>query len=277
MITRNPIRWPDGARVAVWVIPNIEHFEFETPLTGFGSAVGKVPDVRNYSWKDYGNRVGLWRIMRILDKYDIKATVALNAAVCDHYPVIIEQCKQRDWEFMGHGITNSKSLIDLPEAEEREVIRTTIRKITDAVDRRPEGWLSPALAETFNTPDILAEEGIIYLCDWCNDDQPYPMKVRKGSLVSIPYSIEINDMQVFINYHLTTEEYCQMIKDQFDVLYEEGATNGQVMAIAVHPFLTGLPYRIGYLDRALQYIKGHKDVWFATGSEITSWYLEHSP
>ncbi len=274
IIKRDKIKWPKQARVAVWIIPNIEHFEFDAPTSGFGKATGKVPDVRNYAWKDYGNRVGIWRIMDVLDKYGIKATVALNAAVCDHYPIIIEEGKKREWEFMGHGITNSKLLMDLSEAEERQLISEALNKITEAAGTPPRGWLGPGLVETLNTPDILAEQGIEYLCDWCNDDQPYPMKVNKGTLISMPYSIELNDMPAFLDYHLTADEFLKMIKDQFDVLYEEGEDNGRVMAISIHPFLTGLPFRKKYLDEALRYITGHKDIWFATGSEIVDWYKE---
>jgi peptidoglycan/xylan/chitin deacetylase (PgdA/CDA1 family) len=254
---------------------NIEHFEIDIPSTGFGPAVGQVPDVRNYAWRDYGMRVGIWRVMDILAKYGIRATVALNASVCEHYPVIIEEAKRRGWEFMGHGITNSKLLLNLPEDEERKVIKTTVQVIENAVGKRPEGWLSPALTETFNTLDILAEEGIRYVCDWCNDDQPYPMRVKKGTLISIPYSIEVNDLPVFLGYHLASEQFCQIMKDQFDVLYQEGANSGRVMAIALHPFLIGQPFRSKYLDSALQHIASHPNVWFTTGSEIASWYYEH--
>ena len=275
IIGRNVIEWPNKARLAVWVILNIEHFEIDIPSTGFGPAVGQVPDVRNYAWRDYGMRVGIWRVMDILAKYGIRATAALNSSVCEHYPMIIEEAKRRGWEFMGHGITNSKLLLNLPEDEERKVIKTTVQVIENAVGKRPEGWLSPALTETFNTLDILAEEGIRYVCDWCNDDQPYPMRVKKGTLISIPYSIEVNDLPVFLSYHLASEQFCQIMKDQFDVLYQEGASSGRVMAIALHPFLIGQPFRSKYLDSALQHIASHPNVWFTTGSEIAGWYYEH--
>ena len=275
IMNRRAIEWPNKARLAVWVILNIEHFEIDIPSTGFGPAVGQVPDVRNYAWRDYGMRVGIWRVMDILAKYGIRATAALNSSVCEHYPVIIEEAKRRGWEFMGHGITNSKLLLNLPEDEERKVIKTTVQVIENAVGKRPEGWLSPALTETFNTLDILAEEGIRYVCDWCNDDQPYPMRVKKGTLISIPYSIEVNDLPVFLSYHLASEQFCQIMKDQFDVLYQEGASSGRVMAIALHPFLIGQPFRSKYLDSALQHIASHPNVWFTTGSEIAGWYYEH--
>ncbi len=275
IINRRAIEWPNKGRLAVWVIMNIEHFEIDIPSSGFGPAVGQVPDVRNYAWRDYGVRVGIWRVMDILDHYEMRASVALNSSVCEHYPLIIEEGKRRRWEFMGHGITNSKLLVNLPEDEERKVIRATIQDIGDAVGRRPEGWLSPALSETFNTLDILAEEGIRYVCDWCNDDQPYPMRVKQGTLISIPYSVEVNDLPVFLSYHFSPDQFCQIIKDQFDVLYQEGTRNGRVMAIALHPFLMGQPFRSKYLDSALQYIVNHPHVWVATGSEIANWYYEH--
>ncbi len=275
IITRKPFKLPREAKVAVWVIPNIEHFDIGLPGFAAGTGPGIVPDVRNYAVRDYGNRIGIWRIMDVLDKHNIKATVALNSAVCEHYPVIIEEGKKRGWEFMGHGITNSITLAGLSEAEERQVITSTLDTIAQAVGNRPMGWLGPGLTETFNTPDILAEEGIRYLCDWCNDDQPYPMKVSKGSLISIPYSHDINDIPVFINQHLTPEQFYEIIKDQFDTLYQEGVSQARIMAIALHPFLIGAPFRIGWLDKALQYIKSHKDVWFATGWEIANWYYDN--
>jgi allantoinase len=274
IIKRKPLKWPNGARVAVWVIPNIEHFEFDLPGTSL-FPLNVVPDVLNYGWRDYSVRVGVWRLMEALDRYGIRATVALNAAVCEHYPIIIEEGKKRNWEFMGHGMTNSQFLAGLSEEEERKVIRETIRTITAHVGKAPQGWLGPALAETFLTPDLLAEEGIRYVCDWCNDDQPYAMKVRAGQLLSVPYSIELNDIPFFIGKGNSGADFLQAIKDQFDVLYEEGKTNGRVMAIALHPFIIGVPYRHKYFVEALEYICRHKEVWLATGSEIANWYYDH--
>lgn len=274
IIKRKPLSWPNGARVAVWIIPNIEHFEFELPGTAL-FPLNLVPDVLNYAWRDYAVRVGIWRLMDTLDQYGVRATVALNAAVCEHYPSIIEEGKKRNWEFMGHGMTNSQLLAGLPEEEERKVIRQTIHTITKSVGKAPEGWLGPALAETFITPDLLAEEGIRYLCDWCNDDQPYAMKVRTGQLLSVPYSIELNDIPFFLGRGSSGADFLQAITDQFDVLYEEGKTNGRVMAIALHPFIISVPHRHKYFAQALDYICRHREVWLATGSEIAHWYYDH--
>jgi peptidoglycan/xylan/chitin deacetylase (PgdA/CDA1 family) len=213
--------------------------------------------------------------MDLLDKYGLRGTVALNAAVCEKYPLIIEEGKKRNWEFMGHAMTNSKLLTGLSEEDERQVIRQTVETITKSTGSAPRGWLGPALAETFSTPDILAENGITYLCDWCNDDQPYPMKVKKGKLISVPYTLELNDIPFFLANKGTAEGYMQAIKDQFDVLYEEGKTHGRVMAIAIHPFIVSVPYRHKYFERALDYVCRQKDVWLTTGAEIANWYYEN--
>lgn len=274
IIKRKPIKWPNGARVAVWVIPNIEHYEFDIPGIGM-QPFNIVPDVINYAWRDYAPRVGVWRLMDTLDKYGMRGTVALNSAVCDRYPIIIEEGKKRNWEFMGHGITNSRLLNNLSEDEERKVIRETVQTITKAVGKAPEGWLGPALAETFITPDLLAEEGIRYLCDWCNDDQPYPMRVERGKLISVPYSVEINDIPFFIGKGNSGADFMQAIIDQFDVLYEEGKNNGRVMAIAVHPFIISVPFRHKYFVQALEYIARQKEVWLTTGGEIANWYYDN--
>ncbi len=274
IIKRQPLRWPHGARVAVWIIPNIEHFAFDLPGTSL-FPLNVVPDVLNYGWREYGVRVGVWRLMEALDHYGLRATVALNAAVCEHYPIIIEEGNKRNWEFMGHGMTNSQLLAGLTEEAERNMIRDTIHTLTRSVGKAPEGWLGPALAETLITPDLLAEEGILYLCDWCNDDQPYGMHVKTGQLLSMPYSVELNDIPFFLGKGNSGADFLQAIKDQFDVLYEEGKTQGRVMAIALHPFLISVPHRHKYFVQALDYICRHKEVWLATGSEIAHWYADH--
>ena len=269
---------PNGARVAVWVVPNIEHFHFDKPstsLTNFSTRFS--PDVLNYSWRDYGARVGTFRLMDLMDKYAIKGTAALNSEACDRNPQIIEAGRQLGWEWMGHGANNSTLLAGLDEADERAMIANVLGRIEQATGTRPRGWLSPVLTETFNTPDILAEQGVDYVADWVNDDQPYPMRVRAGSLYSIPYSMEINDIPAFIEHHMTGEEFAQMIMDQFDVLYEEGAETGRIMSIGLHTFLVGHPHRSKHLERAFRHITSRSDVWLATGSEIIDHYKRALP
>ncbi|HZU07927.1 MAG TPA: polysaccharide deacetylase family protein [Chloroflexota bacterium] len=273
IVTRPPLRWPNDARVAVWVIPNIEHFHIDRPGTALRpESAQQAPDVYNFAWRDYGLRVGIWRLMAILDKYGVRATVALNAEVCDHYPLIVQEGVKRGWEFMGHGLTNSQRLAGLSEAEEREVIARTLARIEQAVGRRPRGWLGPGLAETWRTPDLLAEAGIEYVGDWCADDQPFPMRVARGELIAMPYTVELNDIPLFLHHHFTGQQFYEAIRDQFDVLYQEGRESGRVMAIALHPFITGVPHRAKYLDQALAYVTGHRHVWLATGSEILDAY-----
>ena len=254
------ITWPNGARVAVWVIPNVEHFHLE-----IGSP---APDVRNFSRRDYGNRVGLWRLMDVLTKHKIRGTVALNAEIGVYYPRIMQAMIDLDWELMGHGLTNSRIMSGLEIDAERKLILDT-RKVIEDWGRKMHGWLGPGLTETFNTPDLLKECGVEYVADWVNDDLPYRFN---NGLYSIPYSIELNDMPLFNNPSISIEDFKRRICDSFDVLYAEGATNGRVMGIALHPFLIGAAHRIKYLDEALQYIAGHDKVWFATGDEIIRAY-----
>jgi allantoinase len=276
IVDRPPLRWPNGARVALWVIPNIEHFLFDRPSTSISGATAHLkPDVLNYSWRDYGVRVGIWRMMEIMERYGIRGTVALNSEVCNEYPRIIEGGNALGWEWMGHGATNSILLPELAEAEERALIRQVVSTIARGVGKAPRGWLSPALSESVHTLDILAENGIEYVGNWVNDDQPYPMRVKKGAMFSLPYSSEINDIPALLGLHQSPEGFGQMICDQFDVLYEDGAKTGRVMSICLHPFLIGHPHRSKYFAKALAHITSRQEVWLATGSEIIDWYKKN--
>jgi allantoinase len=274
-LSRRPVlALPNNARLAVWIILNIEYHEFDGQGVGISPSV-VLPDVLNFGWRDYGIRTGIWRMMELLDKYGLRGTVALNAKVCEFHPEIIEEARKRNWAFMGHGITNSQSLAGLSEEAERGLIAATLEAIKKSVGTAPRGWLGPGLAETVRTPDLLAEAGISYLCDWCNDDQPYPMRVKRGRLISIPYSVEINDIPFFVGKGSTPDQFRQAIQDQFEVLYEEGKSNAKVMAIALHPFLVSVPYRHKYFAQALDYLARHRDVWFTTGDEIATWYCDN--
>ncbi len=270
---RRPLKLPGNARVAVWVIVNVEEWDINAPMARTvlpaPQGVTVIPDIVNYSWFDYGLRVGVWRLKEVLDRHQIKATVSLNASVCNSYPRIVEQFIESGWEIMGHSFI--QRALNL-EKDEREVIRHTIQLIKKKTGKAPRGWMGPGLTETFDTPDILAEEGIEYVCDWVNDDQPYPMKVKKGTLISIPYTMELNDITIYAIQHHRSPEIFERARDQFDTLYQEGAKNARVMAIAVHPYLTGVPHRIVYFDKIFQYIRSHNGVLFMTGGEILDWY-----
>jgi peptidoglycan/xylan/chitin deacetylase (PgdA/CDA1 family) len=269
---RPVLRWPGGARVAMWVIPNVEHFHFNAQYPSKADP-GAVPDVPNYSFRDYGNRVGIWRFMDVFDRYGIRATAALNAEVCDYEPQIIKAGVERNWEWMGHGTSNSIRIPGLSEQDERAVIEQTLDRIADSTGSRPVGWLSPGLAETTRTPDLLTAAGVRYVANWVNDDQPYAMRTDSGPLCALPYSKNVNDKLVIEGNGSGGAELETVIVDAFDTLYGEGEESGRVMAIALHPYLTGASHRIKYLDRALRYISDHDHVWWATGSEIVGAFM----
>ena len=272
ILDRPRLVWPDEARVALWVIPNIEFFSLEERPGGSGG--GKVPDVPVWATRDYGNRVGVFRLMEVLDRYTIRGTVALNSDVCAAHTFIIAEGQKRHWEWMGHNETNTRRLNEAPPGEEARIIRDSLATIARATGTRPTGWLSSGLQQTWATLDLLAEAGVEYVCDWVNDDQPYLMALEGGRrLVSVPYSHDINDKPAFERMNLTAAGFQDMICRQFDTLYREGEESGRVMAIALHPYLTGAPHRIGALDGALDYICRHAGVWRTTGGEITRHYL----
>ena len=271
--TRPVLKMPKGARVAVGITPNIEHFHWGKPAISLTPmTAGLNPDVLNYAWRDYGARVGVWRIMDILDKHKFRATAALNSEVCDAYPDIIKAGNGLDWEWMAHGENNSSLFTGMPEDAERPKIKGVLDTIERSTGKKPRGWLGPALTETPNTLDILAEAGIDYVADWCNDELPYSMKTRNGSIVAMPYTLEIGDIPLFLMHGGTGEDFYRVVVDQFDALYEDGKRVPRVMSISLHPFLSGHPFRAKHLERALAHIRGHDRVWLATGSQIVDWY-----
>ena len=274
IIRRPPLHWPDGAHVALWVIPNIEFFALDEKVPpGSGGTGAPVPDIPAWAARDYGNRVGVFRLMEVLDRHGIRATVALNSELCAEHPAIIEEGNKRHWEWMGHCESNTRRLNAAPPGDEPRIIKNALATIEAASGSRPRGWLGSGLQETWDTLDLLAAEGCDYVCDWTNDDQPYLMTLEGGrTLVSVPYSHEINDKPAFERHNRTAEEFRDMICRQFDVLYREGAQSGRVMAIAIHPYLTGVPHRIDAFDAALQYISRHGKVWKTTGTEIAKHY-----
>lgn len=271
-INRRPkITWPGGNRVALWIVPNIETFPLDEPVPG---GTGIAPDVINWAPRDYGARVGVFRLMDTLTKHGMRGTVALNSEVCADYPEIIEDAMALDWEFMGHNQSNSRYLHTMDDAPGRELVAATLDRIADATGARPRGWLSSGLQQNWTTLDALIDGGVEYVADFINDDQPYVMNVDGREICSIPYSGEINDLPQFMRHGRTAAEFDEMIRRQFDTLYRESVEtgSGRVMAICLHPFVIGVPHRIGALDDALSYIFGHDGVWKATGSEIIEHY-----
>ncbi len=261
--------------MAFWVGLNIEHFVPGVPSTSITPITAQlVPDPLNAGWRDYGPRVGVWRVMDVLDRVGMRASVLLNSDVCAEYPEIILEGNKRDWRWLAHGKNNSTLQTFMNPDDERAYLTEVVDTIRRSTGQQPRGWLGPALTETAETANLLAELGVDYICDWCNDDQPYPMEVRSGRMISVPYSIEVNDIPVALDRGLSARELGEMIKDQFDVLYAEGKSTSQVMAVALHPFIVGLPFRAKHLEAALSYVAGHDDVWLTTSDEIADWYYE---
>ena len=274
-ITDRPtIRWPGGARIAFWAVPNVEHYELLPPPNAHRNPWPRTPhpDVMNYGYRDYGNRVGFWRMLDVFDKHEMPGTVSLNVAVLEHYPEIRDAMVARDWEFLSHGIYNTQFLTGMTEEEERSFYKDTIETVERHTGKRLKGMLGPSLTNNAWTPDLMAEAGLIYHADWYHDDQPFPIKVREGRLVSVPYSIELNDVMVRLQGR-DAPHFLEMIRDQFDVLYEEGAESGMVLCISLHPYWIGQPHRVKYLDQAFDYILSHPGVWKTTGGEIAEYYL----
>jgi allantoinase len=271
IVEREPIHWPGGARVAFYVGLNIEHFYVDRPATSFADVTaGLVPDALNHGWRDYGARVGVWRTIESLDRHGIRASVLLNSDVCDRYPQIIEAGRARQWAWLAHGKSNSTLHTGMSAEAERARLTEIVDTIEKATGRRPRGWMGPALTETFETPKLLAELGLSYVLDWTADDQPFRLNVP--GMLSVPYSVELNDLGLFTQRSFTGPDFVQIVKDQFDQLYADSADSGRVMALALHPFVTGQPFRHKYLDQALEYIANHPGVWLTTSDEIADHY-----
>jgi allantoinase len=278
IIDRPKLKLPGDARVVVWTIVNVEEWDIANAIprgvlpAPAGASV--LPDVANWSWHEYGMRVGFWRIKAALDRAGIKATTAINGSVCESYPRIATAMKDSGWEFMGHGFKQQAMHL---AADQAAVIRQTIDAIRDFTDAPPRGWLGPGLTETEDTPEILANAGIEYICDWVMDDQPCVIKTRSKPLVMIPYSLEINDIPMMVIQHHESRVLYERTIDQFERLYEEGKDSARVMAICVHPYISGVPHRIKYFEKIYEDLATRPGVFFWTGEQILDWYREAAP
>jgi peptidoglycan/xylan/chitin deacetylase (PgdA/CDA1 family) len=275
-IARRPrVQLPDGKRLAVWIGVNVEHYAYGSPALSLAQFTAElVPDPLNYGWRDYGPRVGIWRLMELFDRFDIRASAITNSAVFEQYPEIVEEGRKRGWAWVAHGETNSRWHVGMERDDEKAMLEGIAASFESAVGTRPSGWLGPALTSTPNTVEVLAELGFTYSLDWANDDQPYDMRVSSGRLLSIPYSSEVNDIPAFVLHHHTGEQFAQSVIDQFDQLYDEGESSLRVMGIGVHPFLVGQPFRARAFARALEHVAGRDDVWLTTSDELAAWYLD---
>lgn len=270
---RTPVAWPGGARVALWITTALEWFPLDMkgqPFKPPGAMQTSYPDLRHYTLRDYGNRVGIFRVMQALERHAIPATAAVNAAVAVRYPSLVQACRQRDWEIIANGLDmDHLHHGGLPEEEERRWIAQSLQILNQANGGPVRGWLSPAKSESFTTPDLLAEAGIEYVCDWVNDDMPYAMRTRGGPLHAMPHPVDIDDYTILVQNHHTEDDFRDALIDQFDLLHgEASADDGRILAISLHPWVIGQPYRISALEQALEHIMQHRDVWAATGGQI---------
>lgn len=273
LFKRKPVAWPNKARVALWVAPALQWFPMDLqskPVAAPGGYNRPYPDYRNYSHRDYGLRIGIFRIMKLLDSLGIKGSVPMNSAVAERYPLLVEEVNKRGWEIIGHGVHMGRMQHGaMEEKVEKELVHEAVTRLRRLTAQPIRGWLSIGKSESSNTPDLVAAEGVEYLCDWANDDMPYPFRTNNGSLWAMPHSQEIDDRLILIELTHREHEFVQQIKDQFDLLYQESERyGGRIMSLALHPWIIGHPYRIRYLAQALRYIVGHEGVWSATGAEI---------
>jgi allantoinase len=275
---RSPLKLPDGARTAVWVIVNVEEWDpRETmPRTVLTPPAGgaPMPDIPNWAWHEYGNRVGFWRMLEVLDRLRVPAALAINGKAIATYEPIARAAHDRGWEFIGHGF-GQKNMQKVPN--EREDIARTRQAIRDFTGRDPRGWLGPGLTETWETPDLLVEEGFEYVCDWVLDDEPVVLKTRTTPIVNIPYTQECNDVAMMLIQHHKASEYADRAIDQFDQIHADSQRSARVMALVAHPYIMGVPHRLKYFAKALDHIARHDDAVFWTGERILDWYRSERP
>ncbi len=274
IVDRKPLKLPDGGRVIVWPIVNLEEWVPTEPLprrilTPPGDTV-HVPDIPNWCWFEYGMRIGVWRMLDVLKEFDVTPTVSMNATVVDVYPRVTEAALENNWEFMGHSyIQKPMYLLE----DEQTDIHKTMEKLQSFCGYKPRGWMGPGLTQTDQTPEFLVEAGFEYTADWILDDQPCVVHTDNGPLYSIPYTTELNDIPIMLLQHHQSSILYDRTMDFFETVYEEGADNVRIMAIAVHPYIHGVPHRIKYFRRIFKELSEKPGVVFMTGADILDWYL----
>jgi len=278
---RPPLAWPGGARIAFCVYLYLEYLELDPPKAAvrdprFGGALGSYfPDYLNYSHREYGNRVGVFRVLEALDRHGIKATVAANAMLAQRYPQLIDACTARGFEIAGHGIAATRMITSrMDEAEERQTIAHTLDTLEVASGSRPVGWFGQDFSESTRTPRLLAEAGLSYVADWANDDQPYAMKPGQP-LIAMPNQAEWDDTQLMAVRRVSPPRWRDVISEAFDYLYEEASPSGSVFTLGLHPWLAGQAHRIRYLEEALARMAAYERVWQAGAGEVADWYRRH--
>jgi allantoinase len=269
---RRDYAWPDDRRLAVYFALNLEHFSFGDGLGAELAPGGPQPDVLNFAWRDYGNRVGAWYLLDAFDALGLPMAALVNSAMYDYAPALVAAHRTRGDEVVGHGRTNAERQATLDEAGERVLIEEATARLTREEGRVPAGWLGPWISESARTPDLLAEAGYSYLLDWCMDDQPVWFACRGGRrLLAVPYPQELNDIPAIVGRKAAAADFADMIVDQFDEMRELSAARPLVMGVALHAYLVGQPHRLRHLKRALRHIARHRDaVWLTTPGAIAA-------
>ncbi len=269
-LPRRPVYdWPGGRRLAVYIGLNLEHFAFGDGLGAELAPGGPQPDVLNFAWRDYGNRVGAWRLLALFDALGLPCTALVNSAILGYCPQLVDALVARGDEIAGHGRTNSERQGPLDEAAEAALIADATAALARHAGQPPEGWLGPWISQSPRTPDLLHEAGYRYLLDWCHDDQPTWMRTRRGRILSVPYPQELNDIPAIVARKAGAAEFADMIVDQFDEMLDQSAAQPLVLGVALHPYIVGQPFRLRHLRRALTHIAGRRDrIWITTAGAI---------
>lgn len=275
IVDRPPLLLPDRARVVVWPVVNVEVWDIGRPMPRQAlpppTGATLLPDVPHWGWHEYGMRVGFWRMKAVLDELKIVPSLSVNARVCLDYPRVAKAARDSGWEFMGHSYDQRPTHT---EPDPLGMIRRSIKVIREFTGKRPLGWMGPGLTETLDTPEQLAAAGIKYIADWVIDDEPCTIKTRSGPLVTLPYTMELNDIAMMVVQHHCAKEWETRCMDYFERVYREGRDRAKIMAIAVHPYISGVPHRIKYFEAVLRRLRKQKGVLFWNGAQILDWYLK---
>ena len=275
IIDRPPLMLPDKARVVVWPVVNVEVWDIGRPMPRQvlppPTGATLLPDVPHWGWHEYGMRVGFWRMKAVLDELKIVPSLSVNARVCLDYPRVAKAARDSGWEFMGHSYDQRPTHT---EPDPVGMIRQSVKVIREFTGKRPVGWMGPGLTETLDTPEHLVAAGIQYIADWVIDDEPCTIRTRGGELVTLPYSLELNDIAMMVVQHHAAGEFVTRSMDYFERVYREGRERAKIMAIAVHPYISGVPHRIKYFESVLRRLRKQKGVLFWNGAQILDWYLK---
>ena len=286
IVDRSRLRWPGNARLAICAIVALEHIEWAPPpgsvqapnLYAHLAVRRPIPEFWSVSHREYGHRIGIYRLIEVLEKHGVRPTIAMDAMTARNYPYLVRYCRDRGCELIAHGISASRMITSrMDEAQERAFIAESIAALREATGRVPAGWSGAEYGESARTPQLLAEAGIGYVCDWANDEQPYRMTTAAGELYALPVMVELDDAFALRDRCFRVDEYCQQLMDAFDTMYLDAAVSGRLLAINLHAWLMGQAHRVEFLDATLAHMVRHERVWCATGGEIIEAYKRSEP